>query len=249
MNLIDRIATRMGYTRTPNPLSHLAHESKVEDGVSIAPHLKGEASFDYAKVKTRNWAFFYDSDGCFHYAIGHRDWMPLQLAGFIVGQNYHDGIGLFSDAINNSMWLAPDTPIHKSWLDSNQDVFQEIEAIKVSGEGSFTTGQENAEEFTPMMFPSLPAAVVSWELTTTWRRYQPHCPRICLSTTHEHNLLSSLPMMLATHEAPKAALIQLLDWTADWFEAQGYVVNRDEQLMKVPGYQPLFYVDSEPGGY
>lgn len=205
---VDRLASRLGYTRMPSPVTFEA----VED-VSIpevAPHLIGEASFDYGKVRDpRDWAFSYKSEGSLHFAIGRRGWMPLMLAGFVAGGHSADGMILFGASIFDRLWLRSDTPKYASWRAANERVVRYVEAIDV------VCGDENddAADFAPEMFGILPARVVSMELRTMWRRYQPYRPETVLSTTHEHILLLRMPWMREASQAPEKAMHQLMDWT------------------------------------
>lgn len=240
--LIDRVAIRFGYAKIPTiPLPPADEPIKVQP-----PHLQTEASFNYDKTTNKqDWAFFYSAEDGFHYAIGRRDWMPLMMAGFIVGGSF-DGMGLISASISERLWLPVDSPIHTSWLEANRQAIQRVEAIDVTESAH---DDESVTEFAPEMFSHLRAAFVSLELRTMWRRYQPHQPEVVLISSHGYNLLHRLPLMHDARQAPKAAMNQLLDWTADWFEARGLSVNREEQLLNVPGYEPLFAIDSDPGAY
>ncbi|MDP1086372.1 hypothetical protein Q6245_28810, partial [Klebsiella pneumoniae] len=75
------------------------------------PHLVGEASFDYAEAACdKDWAFFLEDGQAFTWAIGKHGWMPVVLAGFVLGGAEHDGSRLFSDAISNRLWLPPSAP-------------------------------------------------------------------------------------------------------------------------------------------
>lgn len=50
-------------------------------------------------------------------------------------------------------------------------------------------------------------------------------------------------------DGTEAAFNQLLDLTADWFAARGMQVNREEMLVSVDGYEPLFHIDKDPGSF
>lgn len=243
-NLIDRAAKRFGYERiAPDQLEPLHEEIKAR----IPPHLQYELSFQYEKVKKKkDWAFFYDEEDGFHYAIGRRDWMPVMVAGFLVGGNPSDGLELLSASISERMWLSVDNPIQRSWMEANREVFQRLEGVDVE---ELVGDDESDTEFAPEMFTNLSAGVVSMELRTMWRRYQPYKPEFLLGSSHGHKLFRILPVMREASRAPEVAMNQLFDWTADWFEACGFRVNREEWLVNVKGYEPLFAFDSDPGAF
>jgi hypothetical protein len=41
----------------------------------------------------------------------------------------------------------------------------------------------------------------------------------------------------------------LEEWTVAWFEARGLQVNGEQMLVSVEGFEPLFHMDDDPGGY
>lgn len=213
---------------------------------AIPAHLQAEAYFDYEKIRNKKdwWSFFYAEDDGFHYAIGRRDWMPLMMAGFVAGGNSLDGMGLIAESISTRMWISADNQIHQSWLEANRAAIERVESVDVA---KVPAEDESVTEFDSKMFIHLRASVVSMELRAMWRRYMPYRPEFMLASSMGHNLLCKLPMMRRACEAPEAAMDQLLEWTADWFEARGFRVDREERLVQVTGYEPLFAVDSDPG--
>lgn len=209
-------------------------------------HLASEVKFDFAKARNdKDWAYFYDTDDGFHYAIGQHGWMPILLAGFIIGGSSRDGVQLISTAIAERLWLPEGELSHASWLEANQEAIKKLAALDCRSD----TDHDAATEFAPAMFTSLPARVVSSELRTMWRRAHPYRPETFLFTTHAHGLMCYLPWMQEAYTAPQTALAQLLDWTANWFMARGMSVNPAEMLVAVPEYQPLFHVDNDPGAF
>lgn len=80
-----------------------------------------------------------------------------------------------------------------------------------------------------------------------WRRSHPldDGPAF-LSDTREYGLLWKLSVMQRAVSAPREALDQLLDWTADWLQAGGLDVDRANMLVAADGYEPLYHVDDDP---
>lgn len=244
--LLDHLARRLGYVRLPVPPAQPISEPESDRTPPTPPHLKARGTFDYGRVKDQtDWASFYDTDDGFHYAIGRDGWMPVLMAGFLLGHNRSDGLALFSTAISRRLWLPKEAAIHTSWIDANEEAIAWAQAIEVVSPEIY----DNSETFEPSMFSQFPASIVSMELRTMWRRCYPYQRETLLSTTHGHVLFSRLDMLQEAKRAPKAALAQLLTWTAEWFAARGIQVNHEQMLIQVPGYQPLFLFDSEPGAF
>lgn len=242
---MNRVAARLGYRPIDQgPVPPLV---RLPPAPSLPPHLAHEAEFDYSKAaNSKDWTFFYSTDeGGFHYSIGRRDWMPVLLAGFCIGVNNRDGLSLFSSAIAERLWLTADAPSHKSWIESNLDMFNQLEALEYRPE----TDEAAATEFSPSMFSNMTAGTVSMELKAMWRRAMPFRPEVLLATTHVHSLLCKQPFMSDAVNAPQTALNRLLDLTSEWFVARGMSVDREEMLVKVDGYEPLVYIDTDPDSY
>lgn len=242
--ILDKIAGRFGYVRQPLPAPMA--QVDLPEIQEVPPHLEAQETFRDDLVRDKeDWASFYEANGCFHFAIGRLDWMPVLMAGFIVGQNTHDGMGLLSAAIEDRLWLSPSSASHASWLEANHDAIEQVQTIEIVT----PLDDESADEFHPSMFAQLPASIVSMELRTMWRRCYPYQRETLLSTTHGHVLFSRLDIMRQASNAPRVALMQLIEWTADWLAARGFMVDRDRMLVSVPGYQPLFHCDSDPGAF
>lgn len=244
--LLDKIAGRFGYVR--QDISKPVLGTLLPDILRIPPHLEAEDTFRYGLVQDKtDWASFYNDTDGLHFAIGSADWMPILMAGFVLGYNQNAGMKLFSEAIAERLWLQPSSPVHASWLAANEGVVQQIEqadAIEIAA----LPDCEETDIFVPAMFVQFSASIVSMELRTMWRRCHPRQPTL-LCTTHAHAMLSRTDMMQQARIAPQVAMTQLLEWTADWFAARGFAVDRERMLIHVPGYQPLFHFDSEPGAY
>lgn len=243
--VFDRVAASFGYARISKMHTNIAADDAVQPE-TIPAHLQAEAHFDYSKIRNKKdwWSFFYAEEDGFHYAIGRRDWMPLMMAGFVAGGNSLDGMKLMAECISERMWISPENQIHQSWHQANKAAIASVESVDVA---EVPLEDESATEFDPEMFIHLRASVISMELRAMWRRYMPYRPEFMLASSMGHNLLCKLPMMRRAYEAPEAAMSQLLEWTADWFEARGFRVDREERLVQVMGYEPLFAFDSDPG--
>lgn len=242
--VLDRVAGQFGYQRVASLAP--VHPDAAIATPELPPHLASESEFNFSKARNnQDWAFFYETDDAFHFAIGRHGWMPIAMAGFIVGGNRADGQSLMSAAITERLWLPECAPEHASWLQANNEAMDDIIAIDHQPE----LLDSEASAFGPSMFLNLPASVVSSELKTMWRRAKPHRTETFLSSTKEHNLLWEQPFMRDALNAPQAALTQLLNWTADWFQARGFAVNKETMLVAVPNYQPLFYIDTDPGAF
>ena len=243
-NVFDRVASQLGYQRVAPQLPERPDEAIAVP--ELPPHLVSESEFDFSRAhNNQDWTFFYEIAAGFHFAIGRHGWMPIAMAGFIVGGNRADGQSLMSAAITERLWLPERAPAHASWLQANNEAIDEIAAI------DFHPEQEDSEAttFSPSMYLNLEASVVSSELKTMWRRAKPLRTETFLATTKEYNLLWQQPVMREARNAPQAALSQLLNWTADWFQARGFAVDKEKMLVAVPNYQPLFYIDTDPGAF
>jgi hypothetical protein len=235
---IAKVASFFGQKKIQNKIE------PIDDGIEIEAHKIGkfhiadEGIFDYSLANCKNdWLFLYDNGDKFHFSVGKRDWMPISLAGILAGGNIVDGIGLYRNSIFDRLIIQD--KILDSWINANKAAIQSINEIDKIKEYR----EENEKQFEREMFLRLSGNELAFELKKMWRKANPHIEELYLSTTHERYLLTKHPVIKAAYDAPAMALKQLLEWTADWFESNGFSVNRTEMLVSVAGYEPLIHIE------
>ena len=252
----DPDATMLGLALKARQLATLSEEDsqgarllRIAPQPTVVPqprpaHLVHEHAFvlDKAESDRTGLLAIRDEDGAL-YAIGKRGWMPLPMAAFLLGGSTSDGLRLISQAVSDRLWLGESAPAHASWLAANDRAIGFVARLAAGpcGERPSVPGDAEGEGFDEGAFSGLPPIAVSMELRTMWRRHRPHQPTMLMCSSAEHARLNELPWMRLPHESAGKALDQLLAWTAGWFEARGVVVDRDNMLVAVEGYEPLFY--------
>lgn len=255
-NLVDQIAGRFGYARVA-PLATTDSASVGDDSSKSmleapAPHLLHASDFDFAKVRRpTNWVQSYDENGSLHFAIGRPDWMPVLIAGLMLDVGRQDTQQLLSDAIADQLWLPADAPAHASWAEHNAAVFTAVSRIGQDASDSAVKerGQyDDAQEWQPAMISALPATALGHELRLMWQRTHPKHSAFWLSSSAPHIHLVKAEWMRQAVGAPMAALDNLLVLALQWFAARGLSIDETTRTVGVTGYQPLYWVDDDPGG-
>lgn len=245
--LIDRLVSHLGYVPRPQ-----VDAPPLNDGNGPPPppaHLLHEAAFDYeqAVCSGYDWAFFRSTPDSLSWSVGKRGWMPIALAGMLIGGGYTDALGLISTAIEDRMWLPASSPELAGWLAANSAAFERVQRLEV--QEPWNAGGDCVAAFDADAFACLPAVVVSHELRTMWRRCFPRQTVAILSSSRLHGQLCDLPLMRQAAERPSEALGQLVEWSGAWLSARGLNVDPKGSLVEVEGYVPLVYFDEEPGRF
>lgn len=248
--LIDRLVANFGYV----PKRQQPNEPQaIDDGAPLPPQppafLLHEAAFDYAQAECsgHDWVFFRSTPDSLSWSVGKRGWMPVAIAGMLIGGGYTDALGLISKEIEDRMWLPASSPEHAGWLGANSAAFERVQRLEV--QEPWSAGGERVAAFDGDAFACLPAVVVSHELRTMWRRCFPNKTVAILSSSPLHAQLSDLPLMRQAAERPDEALAQLVEWSCAWLSARGLRVDQKGSLVEVEGYLPLVYFDEEPGRF
>lgn len=249
--MLDPFARKLGYT----PISHnkcspiektRVQNSGSEDSTMLGcSHLSQEAAFDYEKSEQNNFYFYYfgEVNG---FAVGKRDWIPLTtLIGLLSGR------GWLLQSLVEGTWIKKESPLWKDWLDANFEVLNTLQRklcdydrIEASDENYANIEDANVEskvtinlryERLAMEYLRIMAVAHPLNISTSFSLADPSEVIRYRQTKTNQNLYGAIG------EARESANMMAVAW----FQNRGFEIDQGSLLIKLPGYQPLFYVGAQ----
>jgi hypothetical protein len=180
-------------------------------------------------------AWHEDGEGA-HFAIGRDDWAPLAAAGFCLIDN-GDCKAWLDEALRKRAWIGHD--MLASWHAANRDVMR--------GFGT-RLDERSAQQHPPSVAgseheiaPLVKANEMEELFALTWKRYYLSSPLQRLDNSAAFNRLAIHHTLRLAAQTNEHALERVIEWLALWLEVRGLTVDRREQLVCMPGYQPLYF--------
>jgi hypothetical protein len=240
-SIIDVIAEKFGYSRS----GVFGKSEAVGSGevvASLPPHLKDGDGFEWPRAKRTGASYSYNDDDVFHYAVGKPDMIPVKVAAtFLVGVNQISEEALKSE-FSRKMWLSPGNRRFASWFSSNEKVMSAMLSKQMPPIREPDQDVDH-DDFGKRVFSQLPGGSVSYLFRKADMSANPDLGIELLGVSKEFNAYLKHDVISSAERTARAALDQTTQWTLQWFEAHGFEVDYGELLIRMDGYQPLFYMD------
>jgi hypothetical protein len=214
---------------------------------TLETHAAELPPFDYDGAEKRSFAFVHESDGAFDVAFGRPNWMPVPMAMLMAGDprevqdalmeefevfvkqaQPHAGWRDFhSELTGGPGWLKESS----RKLELEMDRVRALDAARRSAEFDSEEGQDGYSGFTSV------EAVC--QFLATWHQTKTRSPYVWDTSSKRSIAYSRLPEVQALANAIEDMRICSLKWACSWLAESGLQVNHVEQLVLVPGYQPL----------
>ncbi|EAY4897023.1 hypothetical protein H9J87_003958 [Escherichia coli] len=215
-------------------------------------HLAQEAEFDYGEAKQGHFYFYYigDVNG---FAIGKRDWVPVSvLIGLVSGRQW------LLQKLSDGTWIDRESPLWVDWVNANLDAVMRTVApsrerfsrnipdeLRLAEENYYADVQDvDVEErvmahtrFDTMTHEYLRVMAITCPVKATTAFALAVPPEIY---RYQHTATSK-----ALNKATGEAIVSANKMAVAWFKHNGFEVDEEQQLVKVPDYQPLFFVGSQ----
>jgi len=175
-SLCDDLMRRLGYVRTVRcvvgaPQGADAPAVLVSQSAPVPAHRAAKSEFDYALSKLGSVAFWYSAgDDRYCFAVGKDDWMPLDLATFLMGDAYRDGESLAAEELSRELWLSGDDPEYLEWRADNAVVIGRLRSIDFERSDASPDFDISEGDFGKSWFVQMSRNCVSAEYRRCWRR-------------------------------------------------------------------------------
>ncbi|MEX6865075.1 hypothetical protein AB2D15_23195 [Pseudomonas aeruginosa] len=205
------------------------------------------APFDYDGAAKKSFAFVHEGDDTFDVAFGRPNWMPVPMAMLMAGDPREVQDALMEEfevfvkqAQPHAGWRDFHSELTgvQGWLEEcsrklelEMDRVRALDASRRSAEFDSEEGQDGYSGFTSV------EAVC--QFLATW--HQTNTRSLCVWDTSSKRSIaySRLPEVQALANAIEDMRICSLKWACSWLAESGMQVDHVEQLVLVPGYQPL----------
>ncbi|MGQ7932707.1 hypothetical protein [Paraburkholderia sp. D1E] len=238
--MLDHLLRLLGYV--PPTSSRLVSDAPAAEETPLPAHRLSAASFDFRKAVCDDLCFSYDDgEGPFCYAVGRDGWAPLAVAGLALVASVRCA-EILEAAIRNRLWA--DGPTVHAWAVANAGAF---EAIRERGDLAPTLMERpmNVDDFECDVIPRLSAAEMGSEFVRCWQRARAEYPVFFLANSPAQIALARHHTNRAATDAASYALERCGIWLVVWFESRGMHVDREKKLLKIEGYEALFYSASQ----
>ncbi|MFL9995308.1 hypothetical protein PQR34_32075 [Paraburkholderia sediminicola] len=238
--MLDHLLRLLGYV--PAASSRLVGEAPAAAETAPRAHRVAAASFDFRAAVCDELCFSYDDgDDVFSYAVGRDGWAPLAIAGLalVPGDRCAE---ILEAAVVARVWA--DGPTVRSWAAANVVPFEVMR--ERADPASALLGQSvNVDDFGCDVIPRLSAVEMGAEFVRVWQRARADWPVFFLANSPAQIALARHHTNLAATDAASYALERCAIWLAVWFETRGIEVDRERTLVKIEGYEALFYSASQ----
>lgn len=234
--MLESIFNALGYVRKPAP-DTAAPLPAVPPAAGIEPaaHRKDADQFDWSRVQSNftRWGFGYSDGDMYHFALGKDGWAPLYVA---VAFLFCEPMDFISEELERTWFLPHGNARFNTWKDANR-----------RGQQAFTTEMEqktyalnNGNDFT-----AIAPSQLSHLFEFLYLVSNPRLSAIQLSSSEAAVAFYGLPSMTGLR---KARLDSMTDFTAHairWLEARGVDVDPVDNLVKIDGYEALYFVEEQ----
>ena len=244
ITVLDRIAALLGYVRPTAGQLH-TESTPVTPPVPHSAHRVDREKFDYTKAKHRLWGFGYNEGDEFCFALGKDDWMPMSVACALLAPA---GEEIIEQGLSHAWWLPSSSPRYQDWVRSNRqvlDFIQNSRTMELDLPASHQFDETQVKDFGKNAFALMQKRELGHYFEYLFHVTYPKNAGTVLCSSDIGVLLEKTPLMTSLRSSIEAAIPQFLAWAADWFEARAIEVDRSAELVKFPGYQPMFLVEEQ----
>lgn len=220
-------------------------ERDIQTQASGDNHLTGQDSFDYSKAKADYFGFYYSSDDTqqLRRAAGKPDWVPLAVAmaslnstrqGFYVLDSLLDAYDLPQDALAAADWLSANEQsfwVARKALERQYDAYR---STAIDGRAIAARG-----------YTGLSPVEAAHEFCQAYQMSHPRRTIFFLCASEERIAYLESSVVKSARQSAEALFASAVAWTADLFEESGLEVDRENNLVLLPGYQPLYLATSD----
>lgn len=238
--MLDHLFRLLGYV--PAASSRLVHEASARAETPLPAHRTAAASFDFRAAGCDELCFSYnDGEDVFSYAVGRDGWAPLAVAGLALEPGARSA-AILEAAVVTRLWA--DGPAVRSWVAANEGAF---EAMREREDPALAVMVRpmNSDDFECDVIPRLSAVEMGAEFVRAWQRARADYPVLFLANSPAQIALARHHTNAAATDAASYALERCAIWLAVWFESRGMPVDRERKLVKIDGYEALFYSVSQ----
>ena len=247
--LFDPVARFMGYMPSgSNPEGTPGELSVATESASIQPsraHLRHEADFDYEKAK-RGQFYFYHIGEVNGFAIGQHDWIPVSvLIGLLSGRAW-----LMCRLVDGT-WIQKESALWNDWLVANEKCLQSLGEQLHDSESNAGAVEDYSHIEDGDVEDKVMVNVRYNRLAMEYLRvmavaFPPNAAEsFSLAEPPEVIRYHQAEITRALYRAVKNARESADQMAVSWLQKRGFEVDSEHQLVRVPGYQPLFYVGAQ----
>lgn len=206
--------------------------------------------FDYDRASRRSFAFVHEDGDTVDLAVGRPNWMPVPVAMLLAG-NHDAGLQAISEAFDRYFQVELSVEAIRGRLGANSDLGAEhawlVQSMKkLAPEVNRMMGKDHTRRFADFDPEEEQAGYSGFTLVeavdaflTTWQRTNVHPMYEWYAVSDRQLAYSRIPEVQALANAIEGMRICSLKWACSWLAESGMQVNHQEQLVLVPGYQPL----------
>lgn len=234
--MLESIFNALGYVRKPTPDTAAPLPAvPPEAGIEPAAHRKDADQFDWSRVQGNftSWGCGYSDEDMYHYALGKDGWAPLYVA---IAHLFWEPMGFISEELDRKWYLRRGDERFNTWKDANGRALQ---AFATEMEQK-TYALNNGNDFT-----AIAPSELSHLFEFLYLVSNPRLSAIQLSSSEAAVAFYGLPSMTGLR---KARLDSMTDFTAHairWLEARGVKVDPVDNLVKIDGYEALYFVEEQ----
>lgn len=234
--MFESIFKALGYVRkqTPDTADSLP---VVPPAAAIEPaaHRKDADRFDWSRVQGNftSWGCGYSDGDMYHFALGKDGWAPLYVA---VAFLFCEPMDFISEELERTWFLPHGNARFNTWKVANR-----------RGQQAFTTEMEqkthalnDGNDFT---------AIAPSELTHLFEFLylvsNPRTSSIQLSSSEAAAAFYGLPSMTDLRKARIDSMADITAHAIRWLEARGVEVDPVNNLVKIDGYEALYFVEEQ----
>lgn len=242
-SLLDRLLGHFGYEKyRPNAATVPAIQPEAVIAPPLPSHRIAQAGFDYARAELGSMSFSYSGSGdWFSYAVGKDDWVPVAIGGILLGNAREEALELIKGYARDAMWLDPQSAEFSAWIKANDAVFEQIATIESEPRAGIAQIARSSGQGWPEKFGFMDPREVSFQYRLCWKRTHVEMKELFLSASEAHAEFCRLPDVRQVTVILDAHIKNLTGLVEYWFETRGYTVDRNLHLVKVNGYEALFY--------
>ncbi|EMO5475005.1 TPA: hypothetical protein ACP3ZG_000623 [Pseudomonas aeruginosa] len=201
-------------------------------------HLVGQQTFEYSKAKADQFGFYVSDGQQTRRAAGKPDWAPLALTMSAIN-SIPQGFYVL-EALLDAYDLPHDAPQAIDWLSANERSFW---IAREALERQYDTYRATTAATTPMEargYTGLSPVEAAHEFSQAYQMCHPRRTVLFLCASDERIAYHESGLVKSARESAKKLFDSSVLWVADLFEGSGLQVDRDNMLVKLPGYQPLY---------
>lgn len=190
-------------------------------------HLKDKADFDYSTAKySPNGIFSIHSDEMIFYSVGKQDYFPLIFLIMYIDHQY-ERMMMYKESLRSTMGLF-DSQIFDDWYEKNKSVFEEFMKHIMEKDDN------------RILFPFSDFAANAWQRANPKEFYG-----YLLVSEETAKMLDQFGWNEMV-EFNQKFLNKFLDYGVGYFNGLGFDVDVKHHLVRISGYEPLYFVDRDP---